>query len=812
MVPTDPTVVRAEWMGCIAGGPHVRDLWCALLHSLIYLVLWRWFAVLFRGIQQGLLSLILVSPSDHGCKSRGGPSRARGGVFQFWILFVLCQSVIRIGEARNPGPEAGSSSWTVGTFNPTGLTSKSDIVSALDGDFWGVTETHLSQVGVRQLKAALHCQKSKHRYFVPGAPCNLRSNSEHVGNFSGVAALSQWPTRALPHDLDSVWYNSSRVQIVGTCIASLWIQVAVVYGFPYSTTHRFPKYQTDQLLEGIVDRLCLQASGPRIIMGDFNWPSSELDQVRRLEHFGFRELQQIAKDWWDRDILPTGHSRQIDFVYISPELLPYLQDVIVDSTQWSDHASVQGVFAGPRANLDQFRWRMPQPVDWPSGGEPIDMPVISDPTVSYAQLWHTAEQAASAKLQSEGRPGLSSVQCGRAQTFDTERHVPFLCPLRKSRSHEVQPVFMGVSCRYAQQFKQLRRIQSLVKALRKNPYNPAINPLWTSIRRSTGFPGGFCHWWTTVGFPLYGGLELLPLVVPSLAGCEVLFQGLQKWVTSFGNELKLSRLRIAKRRRQSDLHHVFKDCARDPPKQVDLLVHTVQAEVVACDFDACTLELDRPSPFRTDVPLLGGGHAMAITDQFESQIAVEGMAPIDSGDKVRQTQVVTEVSAVLEAFRAEWEPRWSRLDHLHDSQWTQIIEFAQHSLSPITWNFPPITPMQFTRAISTKKKTAAVGPDGISRKDLLSLSPMIAPASVALCHHAESTGRWPRQLTLGVVSLLEKCRDALEVRHYRPVVVYPLTYRAWSSIRGRQMLRALGSTRPWGMRGGMPPGAPICLI
>lgn len=161
-MPTDPTVVRAEWMGCFAGGPHVRDLWCALLHSLIYLVLWRWFAVLFRGIQQGLLSLLLVSSSDHGCKSRGGPSRARGGVFQFWILFVLCQSVIRIGEARNPGPEDGSSSWTVGTFNPTGLTSKSDIVSALDGDFWGVTETHLSQVGVRQLKAALHCQKSKH--------------------------------------------------------------------------------------------------------------------------------------------------------------------------------------------------------------------------------------------------------------------------------------------------------------------------------------------------------------------------------------------------------------------------------------------------------------------------------------------------------------------------------------------------------------------------------------------------------------------------------------------------------------------------
>ena len=502
--------------------------------------------------------------------------------------------------------------------------------------------------------------------------------------------------------------------------------------------------------------------------------------------------------------MPTGHSRQIDFVYVSPELLPFLRDVIVDHSQWSDHASVQGVFAGSPSQLETFHWRMPRPVEWPAVHKPIILPEIGDPSESFAKLWHTAEQEVSKQLKLGGGSGLTPAQCGRAQTVNTERVVPFLCPLRKSRSNEVQPTFTGVSCRFAQQFKQVRRFQSLVKTLRRSPIHPSLNPLWHAIRHSTGFPGGFCFWWRTVGWPKFGGPPEIPFALPALSVCEHLFHCVQQWVDAFGNELKLSRLRLAKRRRQADLHYLFKDCARDPPKQVDILVHTKHAEVVDYDWQANTIELDRPSPFNFEAPLVVGGHAMALKDQYDNELAVEALAPMDPGDTIRQTKVITDVSAVLEAFCAEWEPRWSRLDHLQDSQWDQIIRFAEVSLAPIPWNFPDILPDQFVKSVASKKRAAAVGPDGISRQDILKLSPMITPASLAFYRHAEGTGLWPKQLTLGIVSLLKKSRDALDVRQYRPVVVYPLTYRVWSSIRGRQFLRALGSHRPEGMRGGMP--------
>ena len=233
-------------------------------------------------------------------------------------------------------------------------------------------------------------------------------------------------------------------------------------------------------------------------------------------------------------------------------------------------------------------------------------------------------------------------------------------------------------------------------------------------------------------------------------------------------------------------------------------MHSRHAYVESGDFDARTFVLDRPSPFGMSEPVVVAGHAMAVVDQYENEIAVEEAAPCDPGDCIRQTIVTTKVSEVLAAFRAEWEPRWNRMDHLADGQWDQIIGFAQNTLSPIDWTMPDITQDQFCRASAAKKRAAAIGPDGVSRYDLIRLGKVVGPGMVELYRHAELTGCWPRQLTHGVVSVLAKVPEAQTVRDYRPVVVYPLPYRVWSSIRGRQLLQALDAVRPNGMRGGMP--------
>ena len=71
-------------------------------------------------------------------------------------------------------------------------------------------------------------------------------------------------------------------------------------------------------------------------------------------------------------------------------------------------------------------------------------------------------------------------------------------------------------------------------------------------------------------------------------------------------------------------------------------------------------------------------------------------------------------------------------------------------------------------------------------------------------HKVESEAQWPLQLTTGIVSSLEKTPDAQSVRQYRPVVVYPLVYRIWSSARARQFLKMFAKVTPPGLRGGLP--------
>ncbi len=382
-----------------------------------------------------------------GCQTSpaAGQCRALGFLFRFCVCLLIGHGV-RFGEARHPGPAACEAMWTLGTFNPSGLTTKTDVVAELPGDFWGITESHLSALGFEKFRKGLQCQKSRYQNLVPGAPCSLRSRSESVGTFSGVLAISPWPTRALHCDIDTPPFRSSRYQVVGSCIHDMWIQIAIIYGYPYSTTHQYPRFQTEQALEEAINRIACQASGPRVIMGDFNWLRPELAQLDRLEAMGFRDLQSLAEQWWGRSPQATGKgSRRIDFVYISPELIPLLRDVRIVDSLWPDHYAVVGSFASPKVSQEAFRWRMPQPVEWPKFNMPFEYPEHPDPTVSYALLWNCIEQQASDWLQSQGQPGLLPSQRGRGQTLEPTRHIDQTVPLRKSRRGEVQPVFHGAS-------------------------------------------------------------------------------------------------------------------------------------------------------------------------------------------------------------------------------------------------------------------------------------------------------------------------------------------------------------------------------
>lgn len=69
--------------------------------------------------------------------------------WKIWMVLIL---LFRVWEAANPGPKSHrAETWSFGTFNPCGLTSKYDQVSHLPGQVWVASETHLTKHGVDQV-------------------------------------------------------------------------------------------------------------------------------------------------------------------------------------------------------------------------------------------------------------------------------------------------------------------------------------------------------------------------------------------------------------------------------------------------------------------------------------------------------------------------------------------------------------------------------------------------------------------------------------------------------------------------------------
>ena len=77
-------------------------------------------------------------------------------------------------------------------------------------------------------------------------------------------------------------------------------------------------------------------------------------------------------------------------------------------------------------------------------------------------------------------------------------------------------------------------------------------------------------------------------------------------------------------------------------------------------------------------------------------------------------------------------------------------------------------------------------------------------AFVQMYHQIEQTGVWPKQLTVGIVKSLDKNKGAHSVDGFRPITIYPLVYRAWSSFRAKEALSALARIVPKSVRGGLP--------
>ena len=253
------------------------------------------------------------------------------------------------------------------------------------------------------------------------------------------------------------------------------------------------------------------------------------------------------------------------------------------------------------------------------------------------------------------------------------------------------------------------------------------------------------------------------------------------------------RLTVARRSHRIAQHDqdrllVFRDVARPAAEPVDTLLHRVDAKVTCVDWSECAVELDRAVQLIPDEPLWISGQLHEVIHAEHDKVWVHDVAPIQVHDVCVQTKQVGDLRALFDAFHEQWQRRWCRHDGVPFTRWQDLVDFARRIIRPTFLPHLSVDCALLQAEIHRKKKRAATGLDGVSRNDLVLADQATLASLCNLYRRAEHDGAWPDQLIAGKVHSLAKHESASSVGDYRPITIFGLPYRAWSSIQSRYLL------------------------
>ena len=172
---------------------------------------------------------------------------------------------------------------------------------------------------------------------------------------------------------------------------------------------------------------------------------------------------------------------------------------------------------------------------------------------------------------------------------------------------------------------------------------------------------------------------------------------------------------------------------------------------------------------------------------------------------LEQTIVLHDVSDILSEFQSAWTPRWNKSSPDVQPDWNRLVSFARAFLPSAPFHAQPISLKDWRSTIARLKPRAARGPDGIAKADLVAM-----PDEAVLCLLSvlnaieEGNLNWPNQWLQGFVISLAKPNERRDADGYRPICLFAIVYRAWSSLRARQLLQHFKTVMPESALGFIP--------
>lgn len=702
-------------------------------------------------------------------------------------------------------------------MNPTGLRSKAKDLHDLPKGLYTVQEAHLTTHAIPAFKQELTWQKTGYT-ITHGKPAPPRSNalSSVGGRHTGVAVLSAFPCRQLHHHWTAAEFDTGRCLVAAAHIQNHWITVGTVYGFNEHRQSLEVQQNTDSLLSKLTSRVLHGASGLRIMTGDWNLERSQLVQADEWESKGWVEAQQLARLRWNRPIQCTCKRTSVkDYIYLSPEVVQFVTDVELNWSLFPDHAVVIVHLADFNAPPKLPIWRKPSKFGWPSHlpDLPWDQCAVPhhDPDVWYHRIWKNAEQYAQQVHEAHGLVVCSN-QLGRATTAEVHWTNAQVAPVKPNRRGDVQSTLGTSSLQHSRWTKQVRRLQHLSRCLGDKPAQPTLVEhranLWHKIRTAPGFSGGFCLWWADLPKQFIDTPDVLPVQIPTLELAMAIFSEFLAHYRQLERNLSSAKLDHAIQRRAQDPNLIFKDVQREPAEPVQTLIvqHAIKVNQIKQEGVDSILELAHPLPQAIDSLTI---NAVPVQVAFRSQTElVVPNASVSTDASVVAEKIEGDAVAIIQMFNKEWAPRWLKPDHDQPDKWHTITNFMKAAVPSRSFEFPAITLEEWRKETRKKKRTAAVGPDGVSREDLLRVPDAVIRDILAMIEAVEKGAAWPSQAVTGMIAALAKVPSARTTSQYRPITIFSLVYRIWSSIRAKQCLKFLLSIVPATQLGNMPSRSP----
>ena len=730
----------------------------------------------------------------------------------------------RVGEALHPGPrhslwfqnstqiEANATSLVrFGSANPSGFRQKEPIAISLGSGVWGYSETQLSSQTQKtcagQLKSLARQQNRQLRVHM-GAPAPPRSTSEWAGSWTGVLTSSDFASQKvmLPWSDDS--YLSGRVVVTRHLINGIHFLHSTVYGFCRGPTYPAAASLTSTLLHTLTLEVVIGGRGPRLIVGDFNFASDELDAFDVWRSYGWESIQSHAARFYGWDIQPTSkNKKERDMLWLSPEALQMIASFQMED-DFTDHATLSVDLALPSVMPRCLIWPRPATIPWEqvdSGWKeavPLPWTEGGTPEQRYAQIFAKLEQSLDGHLERDGSHSLTHLERGRGQRTAPchDQQIPAMA--RPSRQGEVQLRNNMTGNAVLSWFKQLRRIQSLKQSLESNSgsKNAEVYQLevWSSICRAKGFDGSFRDWWSWKrAYSLPDTPAVLPSAPPTLVQIGPIFETFRHCFQAFESWHLRQRARLLESKYDKTLKQLYLDLKSERKPEPDIFYEDTEYQILAIDQDSDQVHLDQP------VRLGGVSHWWLDDERIEVHSIDEDICGLGSetspslDSMLLQRQFFSSTTELHSELLKHWTDRWNAHTLPTDEEWTRITSFFVAHIPQVQFEIAPLTLPMWRRALRRFKKNAARGVDGISAADLLNLPDWLTVHLLQLLTEIElGESEWPLQLLYGVVLSIAKIHAPHEPGHFRPVVIFGTIYRTWSSLRSRQLLAQLAPHIP----------------